>query len=412
MQNYSFSAYLKSSYIDKLSEENIITLSELDENVKKTIDEAISKIKEAYRAKLSEDAQTVVDQWKKEDTYPYKSAPKTIIETATRQMFDIVAVNVSSNISDFMDIDKKSRAFQLRLLKEIVEKSPEDIQDIVTSVLDLQKKDRETLASLLKNTNLSSIISMAQKVTNRIHFINGIEELLFNPAYQDNFLERKQLQKLLEENTWFFGEEYHLVGHDESLTKVLKKYANLHNLNVDIDTPVKSYRNKTRDVIDLMIAKTMQRTSYMEQDNLVIELKSPKQPTLTNKEVNQIEEYATAVANDERFQGVKAHWNFFVISNKLDAVVAQKVKQNNRPIGLVNDTDNIRIWVKTWAEIIQENKERHKFLAQSMDQDVTKQKSLEYLRDTHKQILKDLIDEGLKKEGIDYPKEENLFQQN
>ena len=398
MHDYSFSAYLKTPYVDKLVDEGIISLSELDDNIKKSIESAISKIKDTYRIKLSEDAQTVVDQWKQENTYPYKNEAQSVIETATRQMFDIVAVNVSSNIPDFMETDKKTRAFQLRLLREIIEKTPEDVQDIITSVLDLPKKDREALTLLLKNTDLSSVISMAQQITNRLHFINGLEELLFNDAYKKDFAERKQLQKLLEENTWFFGEEFNLVANDASLTNVLKKYARIHNMDIDLSETVKSFRNKERDVIDLMIAKTNSRSAYMTQENLVIEIKSPKQPTITNKEINQIESYATAVAEDERFNGVKANWNFFLISNKLDTVVSRKACQSDRPHGLISHSDNFKIWVKTWSELLQENKERHKFLAQSMNKEFNKSESLQFLREKHKQLLDTLIDKGLKKE--------------
>lgn len=411
MSNYSFSAYLKTSYVDKLIEDSIISLSELDDKIKKSIDDAIIKIKEAYRIKLSEDAKTVVDQWKQENTYPYKSEPQSVIQGATRQMFDIVAVNVSSNIPDFMDTDRKTRAFQLRLLREVVEKTPEDVQDIISSVLDLPKKEREALAALLKNTNLSSVISMAQQVTNRLHFINGIEELLFSDFYKKDFAERKQLQKLLEENTWFFGEQFHLVANDESLTNVLKKYAKECNLKIELNEPVQSFRNKKRDIIDLMIAKTNQRSSYMEQNNLVIELKSPKQPVITNTEVTQIEGYATAIAKDERFHGIKASWNFFVISNELDAVVEGKANQSDRPRGLIYQTENIKIWVKTWAELLQDNKERHKFLEKSMNQTFTKSESLQFLQCKHKQLLDTLIDKGRLKEEQQF-EEKELFEQN
>ena len=64
-----------------------------------------------------------------------------------------------------------------------------------------------------------------------------------------------------------------------------------------------------------MFSKTNKRSAADEVENLVVELKSPKQPTLTSAELGQIEGYATAVAADERFNGIKARWNFIVISN-------------------------------------------------------------------------------------------------
>lgn len=102
--NFIFSAYIKSEYISYLDEQNILSISsDSDENLNKIIIEAINKLKGLYREKLAEDARSIVDTWKEEHSYPYTHQPKTRIEEATRQLFDIVAVNVSNNIPDFMN---------------------------------------------------------------------------------------------------------------------------------------------------------------------------------------------------------------------------------------------------------------------------------------------------------------------
>lgn len=389
--NFMFSGYLKSDYVTYLQKKGTLDIHENEKALENCINVVVSKLKELYRKKLSEDAQTIVEKWKKENSYPYSASPTTLVEEATRQVFDIVAVNVSNNIPDFMEGNTKSRALQLRLIKEIVEKSPEDLQEILSSVLDLTPTKRKELADLLKNTSLSTIISIANKVSNRLNFINGLEELIFNDKYKKGFKERTQLQKLLEENTWFFGEEYNLLANDESLTTVLKKYTKLHKLNVSLDESVESYRNKKQDIIDLMFAKVNRRCAPNEIENLVIELKSPKQPTLTALELSQIEGYALAVAKDERFHGIPARWNFIVISNEMDENVKNRANQKDRPRGLITDNGCIKVWAKTWSEFILENKERHNFLKKAMGVDLTKNKSLEYLRVTHSEILKDLI---------------------
>lgn len=391
--DFVFSAYLKSDYISELQNRGVLEMTDFSKPLNSAIDASITKLKELYRKKLASEAQTVVQKWKNENSYPYTTPPSSPVEEATRQVFDIIAVNVSSNIADFMDNNVKNRTFQLRLLKEVVEKSPEDLQDIISSVLDLPVQKRKELAELLKNTSLSSVISMAHKVIDRLNFINGIEELLFNDKYKKGLKERVQLQKLLEENTWFFGEEYNLVANDESLTTVLKKYAQQHKLNICLGEPVQSFRGKNQDIIDLMFSKTNKRSAADEVENLVIELKSPKQPTLTSTELGQIEGYATAVAADERFHGIKARWNFIVISNNMDKTAEFRANQENRPKGLISESGNIKIWAKTWSQFIFENKERHKFLNETIGADLTKSKSLEYLRNSYDDLLHDLIEQ-------------------
>ncbi len=390
--NFVFSAYLKSDYISELQSKGVLEFTDFSKPLSIAIDIAIDKLKDLYRNKLASEAQSVVQKWKSENSYPYTTPPSSTVEEATRQVFDIIAVNVSSNISDFMDNNVKNRTFQLRLLKEIVEKSPEDLQDIISSVLDLPIQKRKELAELLKNTSLSSVISMANKVTGRLNFINGLDTLLFDDKYKKGLKERVQLQKLLEDNTWFFGEEYNLVANDESLTTVLKKYAKKHKLNIRLDEPVESFRGKKQDIIDLMVSKTNKRSSSDEIENLVIEIKSPKQPTLTSTELTQIEGYATAVAADERFHGIKAKWNFIVISNDMDKITELRANQTNRPKGLITDSDNIKIWAKTWSQLLFGNRERHRFLNETLGSDLTKSNSLEYLRTSYNELLRDLIE--------------------
>jgi hypothetical protein len=67
------------------------------------------------------------------------------------------------------------------MLRQAIERSPEDLQIILDEVLLLPKKQREDLAHLLRDTSLSAIISAAKTVADRLKFLTGLEAVLFDP---------------------------------------------------------------------------------------------------------------------------------------------------------------------------------------------------------------------------------------
>ena len=67
------------------------------------------------------------------------------------------------------------------MLRQAIERSPEDLQLILTEVLELPQKKREELAQLLQRTSLARIISAAKLVADRLEFLDALEAILFPP---------------------------------------------------------------------------------------------------------------------------------------------------------------------------------------------------------------------------------------
>jgi hypothetical protein len=78
----------------------------------------------------------------------------------------------------------------------------------------------------------------------------------------------------------------------------------------------------------------------------------------------------------------------------LDAFAKQKVKQQNRPRGLVSVTDDgrVKIWVKTWSEIISEADARLRFVREKLELTVDKETSLKFLRSTYEKYLTGVVE--------------------
>lgn len=190
---FSFSAYLKSPYVERLQNEARVGLAEMDPPLNGSVERARHAIKDYFRERAAERAQTVVDAWKAADIYPYRGEPQTTVEKAERQMFDIVAVHVEEIAPDIGEVSAKSKALHLRMLRSAIERGPEELQMILKEVLDLPAKQQKELAALLQETTLSAIITAAKTVADRLKFIAALENIVFDPETKGRIKERTQL---------------------------------------------------------------------------------------------------------------------------------------------------------------------------------------------------------------------------
>ncbi len=384
---FNFTAYIKSDYFLELDKCNQLGLAELDPDVLAIVKVVKNKVKEHFRRRILENQSEIVEQWKKEHIYPYEDKLNLDpVELVERQVFDILAVNVQSYLPSFESTDIKSRKFTFRLLAQAIRDNPESVQKIIGEVLGLKKEEQDDLAELLEKTQLSSIISSAKIVANRLDFLIGLENLLFDKESKKTLLERDQLHKILENEAWLFHEEFCLSGSEQRLEEVLKTHLDKLGKREDSTTPVEVGEGRTGRV-DIMLHKAIQpRTG--EYEYLIVELKRPSQKI--NAEVlQQIESYAMAVANDQRFRGVPARWTFMAISNELDDFAKRKSNQRNCPNGQVYDDSelNITVWAKPWADIINNARARLLFINQQLAYEADRDSAKEYLKKTYSKFI-------------------------
>ena len=237
--DFHFSAYLKSAFVSALEGDGRLDLAEMVPELARAVEEARDRIKTIFRSRAAERAKKVVDEWKAQKLYPYEGEAKTNIETAERQIFDIVAVTVQEATSDFGESSQQQLSLHLRMLRHAIERSPAELQKILDQVLRLPKRKQKQLAQLLDETSLSGIISAANLVADQLKFLHGLNIILFDYVTKDRLKERTQLHKILEQNTWIFGEEYNLWASDKGLTRVLQAHKERLDPNIVIDEPVK-----------------------------------------------------------------------------------------------------------------------------------------------------------------------------
>ena len=386
---FRFSAYLKSPFITELHGEAQLDLAEMNPLLGNCIEEAQQTVKAYFRERAAERARSVVDDWKAENIYPYEGEATSPLEDVERKVFDIVAVTASEYMPDFQTAPAKKKAFDLRMLRTAIEKSPQELQIIINEVLGLPKRKQEELASLLEEASLSSIINAAKIVADRLKFLAGLDLIMFDRDMKARLKERSQLHQILADNTWLFGEEYNLSVSDRSLTEVLHKHRQLLGEDIVIDRPVK-HITKERGIVDLMLSRALRRHRAEELEHLVVELKAPR-VKIGKKEVNQIEEYAFSVMEDERFKRNCVRWTFWVISDDMDNFAEKRILEQEQQYGTIYRKGNCVIAIKSWSQVIEDNKARLQFFQEKLEHQVDDETALKHLQKRYDRFLAGVV---------------------
>lgn len=389
--DFQFSAYLKSPLVSKLHTEGILDFA-TDQAFAASINEAKEVIRIAARRRAADKARSIVDKWKNERSYPFEGSATSAMEEMERQVFEIVAVTAAEHIDGFEQGDAKTRTLHLRLLRAAIEKSPRELQVILSEVLKLPIKKQADLAELLRDSSFESIVSASKEVSDRLKTIHGIEQIIFDKDTKKRLKERSQLHQILNDNAWMFGNEYGLSVTDGSLTQALRAHRRHLGDDVSIDEPVK-HISQERGIIDLMFSRSIKSHRPGETEHLVVELKAPK-VTLGRDDTQQIEGYAFSVASDERFRNANTKWNFWLVSNEIDDFVKIKSKQTSLPRGVIHQSSepDITIWVKTWAQIFDENRSRLRFFEEQLKHTVDAGDAVKFVCEKYKHFLEGVVE--------------------
>ena len=384
---FHFSAFIKTDHFRKLDKEGLLVIEDLSPDVDATLKASKKAIRGYFRKRLAEQHIPIVERWKAEEIYPYKEKENlNPVEKAERQVFDIIAVKVESYLPDFDESDLKSKQFVFRLLAQALHQNPESLQLVLTEVLKLKPKEQDDLADLLKKTSFQAIITSAKTVANRLDFLLGLENLVFDKETKKKLLERDQLHQILETEAWIFDENFALSGSEERLEEVLQKHTGLLGERADGGKAVVVGDDKTGR-IDVRLSRVITPRSG-EMDYLVVELKRPSKK-IDDDVITQVKKYAMAVAGDERFRGVPAKWKFVAISNELNDYARSDWTQTGRPRGLVwaSEKGDITVWVREWAEVINTARARLDFVNASLSYEANRGSSKAYLLKAHAKFI-------------------------
>jgi hypothetical protein len=407
-KGFNFSAYLSAAHFESFVGDNNEALLTLDGDTKLLVDKAKDALRDHFREREAELARDRVDEWISLDIYPFTGEPENPINRSERQIFDVLAVNLADYSKAFEDSPPEAKKVTFGLLKAALETGPSAVQRVFAELLQLPEEQQRDLNELLDRVSLTSMIVASREIVDRLDFIAALRMLVFDPKSKQQLLERSQLHKILENRTWIFGEEFHLSASDKSLTDVLNKHLALLGRE-PATTPVLR-EDGTRGIVDLMLSRLVPHSRGDWREHLIIELKRPKQP-ITHSIAGQVYSYARAVIKDEAFDDQRTIWNFWAVSDEIDADVHAQANQANRPRGLYFEDRNpeVRVWMKTWGEVIQECEGRHKFVQERLKYSATEESALAHLQKMHEKYLPPVFRKALEAPtNLDDEQEEEL----
>jgi len=101
-----------------------------------------------------------------------------------------------------------------------------------------------------------------------------------------------------------------------------------------------------------------------------------------------------SVMKDDRFKSVNTTWVFWAISDDYGDYAEYRMKKSTQSAlntGKIHEADNVSIWVKTWAQVLEENRTRLQFFQERLEYEADKGASLKHLQEHYAKFLQGVL---------------------
>jgi histidine kinase/DNA gyrase B/HSP90-like ATPase len=384
---FDFSVYAYSPFLQEIADANLLEFEGLtDPDFGRVVEYIRDEVGDYFRARQAEKSSELIQELKDAGVYPYEGDPKNEVERRERQVFDIATHAVSSYSRDFKKADNPLKRITLGLLREAVGHNPESVSRILRAVFNLPKVRQDEFSNLLEKTELGHIISASSLIADRVVALRVLGEMVFDPAHRKTVKEQGELDVLIRDNTWIFGESFHFTMAEAGLTKIMNRVSDelaLYRL--------KSKRGRKLDRkvgrIDSFRGRIVPHADRQHREFLLVELKRPSL-IISRKELDQLEDYVNALLAQPDFLNTSTFWNFYLVGSDYDDVVKGRITQKERPVGLFIDNPNHKVWVKSWAELIRESESRLDFVQEKLQIQVSADEIEDRIEKLKSSILK------------------------
>jgi hypothetical protein len=367
--DFEYSAYAYSKFFEEVANANLLEFDDLsDPDFKFLMDFIRGELSDYFRQRLAERSKNLIDELKSSGAYPYEGEPRDAVERTERQVFDIATYAVSSYSRDFKKADTSLKKMTLTLLREALRHNPDSLSTILRAVVNLPKSRQDELSGLLRKTELGNIISASSLIADRVTAVEMLKAMVFNPEYRHTIRERGELDVIVRDNTWIFGEQFHITMPEAGLTKIMDR------VSTELGSKRRRVRVKKTDGksgrADCFLGRSVPRSSGDVIEFIVVELKRPSLK-IGRKEIDQLEDYVTALKSQPDFSHTNTTWNFFLITGEYEDAVQDRINQKDRAVGLFLETENSKVWVKTWSQILRDCETRLRFIQERLRVDVS-----------------------------------------
>ncbi len=319
--------------------------------------------KDIYDEFLKKRIEAILERYQQEGAFPSYSEYSDI-QYAEWRLNNIKAIVRDIYIADpvlLESLSSKQRKVFVRLLDKLSSSNNnEELFDILESVLDLNKEGIEKFSKQLRVTKLDNIISAIEELQKRRLVVDKLRYLMDN--HYKEIRETPDLQKIIENNTWLFGERYETIGAEEdTFTKIAKELRNsvrqiddIDESDIDTGNELEGAKRQT----DLFLARKypcLDSNGNPYFKCIIIEIKRPS-ISLNIKHLRQLDDYAAIIQRHPGFGSQNLHFELILIGRKISKDSFEIESRMNSHIqkgdmGLVGDDPRMKRYVKNWYTI-------------------------------------------------------------
>ncbi|HHP5355917.1 TPA: ATP-binding protein [Aeromonas veronii] len=269
-------------------------------------------------------------------------------------------------------LNKQQKKILLKLLDRILLTNDESLFKVLDGVVDLSDFEVARLSKLLSRTKLSNIIMAVEQVQERQDVIEIIKTMHLES--RDEVKEVGHIQKVVENNLWLFGEQYHLLTAEEpDFEQALRELLVVHGNEEYYQKGMVQHpdRQKEMDIFAIRRQKEIDHNGEEFFRCLVVELKRANE-SLKDKHLQQLERYLAVITSNKFFNDGKHKWDFVLVGDIISPTAATLINARISAgklyceAGVISRDDFFKISVKTWGQIFSEHSLRHRHLLDSL----------------------------------------------
>lgn len=359
------SVLVKSTFFNSLAdieddEERSLFSSLPERRIFKALKEKLNEyLGKKRRPFLKAKAEVLIGDYESENLFsfigntPWEENRKIYLQNFIKELYEVEP-------AVFMKLNASQKRIFIRLLDQVMDTDHNDsLFKILGEVVALEDDDKKQFAKILETTRLRNIVSTLQLIEDRLQTIQALRAVNFDHTLKAG--EVQHLQKLIEKHYWIFGEEFRFVGAENiKFQEALNRYKYLlHGVS---EEEYISHPDKYKEM-DLFITGQEHRNG--NPSNLVVEIKSPTNvPKLKMEHYTQINTYMNVIRKQDGFNDPTTFWTFLLIGLDIDDVASQSIQ--NPLTGVCISKDNYRLYMKTWAQILNEADARFNYLKEKM----------------------------------------------
>lgn len=376
---FNHSVYVKSSYFNDFcyEEKPQVRLDGKPNQIDLTYKKLVKKLKEFLTKKQKEYVNEVaavdlINRYESTGVLP-RFTPDPYNQMRRQDLVDTIKQIYIVQPKIFKGLKKEQQKTFVGFLNLLLDSEERaNILTILEGIVSLTEEERSQLAQLLESTSMRNITKLVNMVHNRIKAIEMLK-LLVNDLKKFT-TERHQIQTIVENNFWLFGDSYQLVSADVTFEKALAAYTYIldgleapeDEDSIHIDNPESNRRpdifmcrNKIDGSVDL---------GNMVEEHIIVELKRPS-VNIGIKQYRQIEDYFNLIKAEPRFNSSSRIWRFYVVSTEVEDLIKAKYESfklyNKRY--MVYKEGNYEIYAMSWDDVFQEFTYKNQYILEKLN---------------------------------------------